>query len=138
MPLTIIDEDERITVEIGDATIFCRRMPDEVLREIERKYRIRRKDGQGRTYFETNPDQTDERIAEIWDYIITGWENVVHPTTGAAVPCDAYHKMRLGGAAYERISEALQQGATPPDPTRTSGPPSGGVSASRDESARSA
>ncbi len=130
MPLTIIDAEERIPVPIGDATIYCRRMSEDVLKDIDRKYRVRRRDGQGRPYFEIDDSRAEERTAEIWDYIITDWVNVVHPVTGAPVPCDAAHKVKLSGDTYDRISEKLRQGAAPPDPTTASGRPSGGNSSS--------
>src|SRR5262245_39269569 len=108
MPLVIIDEAEEIPVTFGDATIYVRRLPDALRKEIEQKYRVRRKDNTGRPYYEIPAERADEHTAEIMDYVIRRWENVLHPITGAPVPCDATTKMKLGLDVYERINEALR------------------------------
>jgi hypothetical protein len=125
----IVDEAEVITEKIGDSTFRLRRLTLEAAEEIAARHRTRRKDGQGRLYHEIPPERMLEYLADLYDHVILGWSDVVHPVTQAEVPCDRETKMKLHQRTRDRLMERADSDNTAglrPDPTNGSARPSGG------------
>lgn len=75
--IEIITEDEKLVKECRGSRIYFRRL------DAETALKIQRAGGE------------EERIGQLVDYIITDWENVLHPVTKRPVPCTKENKLRL-------------------------------------------
>jgi len=99
--LTIVEEDERIDVKIEESVIFCRRYSVAVAEKIEKPFKRRRKDRQGRFYTDVDEDGLNKAVL---DYIITGWQDVVN-NKAENVPCTIETKLALPESALSEIYE---------------------------------
>lgn len=83
--IEIITEDEKLVEECWGSRIHFRRLDAETALKIQAAV------GEG------------ERIRQLVDYIITDWENVLHPVTKKPVPCTIENKLRLPQALLADI-----------------------------------
>lgn len=125
----IVVPEESHAVSIGDSVFRIRRLTPEIADEIAQRHRQRRKDNQGRLYYEIPPERQRDYTRDLYDYLILDWTDVIHPVTKAPVPCDAEHKVMLHQSVRERLLETADAGNVSglrTDPTAGSARPSGG------------
>jgi hypothetical protein len=104
MYIEIIEESESFELPIGDSVFELRRFGSDVHRLIEKKHTTKKKNP--RTGLFMVEKDTYAINADLLDYMITGWENVKAPTTGADVPCEYDIKQQLPGVVKVQIIEA--------------------------------
>jgi len=93
MKIQIVDEEELFVYESDESEIVYRRIPDDVVRKLNRRHT--KKKGRDRTGQPIEEVDADALAMDMLDYIIVRWNNIVHPVTGEDVPCTRDYKGKL-------------------------------------------
>lgn len=102
--IEIVSEDEKNVLAIGDSKIFYRRFDSEVFNKIQKKWTVVK--GTDRRTGQPKRESDDKAINdELLDWLITGWENIKHPVTGADVACTKENKLKLPSGVKTQLIE---------------------------------
>lgn len=113
--IEIVMDDEKFAYRNGDSTIFYRRFDQAIVSRIQKKWTspdgVNRRTGEKRTKL-----NNEEWYADMLDYIIVGWDNIMYPAgsaqAGKAVECTRETKCKLPARIREEIWELAESEGT--------------------------